>query len=51
MTPPRAARLKRALLLFWGAWLGVVLATNACAGLKALRLLGEGWAIAYGYAR
>ena len=48
MTRPAAARLKRALLLFWGVWLGVVFATNVCDGLKALGLLGEGWAFASG---
>jgi hypothetical protein len=48
MTDPSAARLKRGLLLFWGVWLAVVFATNFCDGLKALGLLGEGWAFASG---
>jgi hypothetical protein len=51
MTDPSAARLKRGLLLFWGVWLAVVFATNACDGLKALGLLPEGWAFASGNLR
>jgi hypothetical protein len=48
MTDPSAARLKRGLLLFWGVWLGVAFATNLGDGLRALGLLGEGWAFASG---
>jgi hypothetical protein len=48
MTGPAAALLKRGLLLFWGAWLTIVFATNVCDGLKAVGLLGEGWAFASG---
>jgi hypothetical protein len=40
--------LKRALLLFWAAWLSVVFTTNVLDGCKALGLLGEGWAFASG---
>src|SRR5207248_6842904 len=40
--------LKRALLLFWAAWLSVVFATNVLDGCKAVGLLGEGWAFASG---
>ena len=40
--------LKRALLLFWAAWLSVVFATNVLDGCKALGLMGEGGAFASG---
>src|SRR5262245_21268974 len=43
-----ASLLKRALMLFWAAWLTVVLATNVADGGKALGLLPEGWAFASG---
>ncbi len=40
--------LKRGLLLFWAAWLTVVLTTNLLDGAKAAGLLPEGWAFASG---
>ena len=43
--------LKRALLLFWVAWLSVVFATNVLDGCKAVGLLGAGWAFASGNCR
>jgi len=42
-----AVFLKRALLLFWAAWLTVVFATNLLDGAKAVGLL-EDWAFASG---
>jgi hypothetical protein len=42
------ALLKSALLLFWAAWLSVVLATNMADGGKALGLLPESWSFASG---
>jgi hypothetical protein len=58
-TPPRGEvmtvpilLLKHGLLLFWAFWLSITWLTNACDGLKALRLLGAGWWVASGnYAR
>jgi hypothetical protein len=43
-----AVFLKRALLLFWAAWLTVVFTTNLLDGAKAAGLLEEGWAFASG---
>lgn len=44
--------LKHGLLLFWALWLSLTWLTNACDGLKALRLLCVGWRVASGnYAR
>jgi hypothetical protein len=43
-----AVLLKRGLLLFWAAWLSLVLVTNVLDGAKALGLLGGGWAFASG---
>jgi hypothetical protein len=40
--------LKRGLLLFWAAWLSLVLATNLLDAAKALGLLGQSWAFASG---
>jgi hypothetical protein len=40
--------LKRGLLLFWAAWLSLVLTTNVLDGAKALGLLAESWAFASG---
>jgi hypothetical protein len=40
--------LKRALLVFWAAWLSVVFLTNALDGLKALGLLAGSWPLASG---
>jgi hypothetical protein len=40
--------LKRGLLLFWAAWLSLVLATNVLDAAKALGVLGESWAFASG---
>src|SRR5258707_4581607 len=42
------ALLKGTLLLFWAAWLSVVLATNTLDGGKVLGLLPGGWAFASG---
>jgi hypothetical protein len=43
-----AVLLKRGLLLFWAAWLSLVLATNVLDAAKALGLLGRSWAFASG---
>jgi hypothetical protein len=40
--------LKRGLLLFWAAWLSLVVATNVLDGAKAAGLLGGSWAFASG---
>jgi hypothetical protein len=40
--------LKRGLLLFWAAWLGLVFATNVLDGARALGLLEPSWAFASG---
>jgi hypothetical protein len=40
--------MKRALLLFWAAWLSLVFTTNVLDGAKALGVLGESWAFASG---
>lgn len=40
--------LKLSLILFWAAWLSLVLLTNVLAGLKALGLLPAGWKFASG---
>lgn len=41
-------RLKRGLLLFWAIYFAIVLASNLADGLKALKILPEGWAFASG---
>jgi len=47
--PPRpVAVLKRGLLLFWAAWLGLVFLTNLLDGLKAAGVLPGGWSFASG---
>ena len=44
--------LKHGLVLFWALWLSITWLTNACDGLKALRLLSARWPWASGnYAR
>jgi hypothetical protein len=43
-----ALSFKRTLLLFWAAWLTVVLTTNLLDGAKAVGLLEESWAFASG---
>jgi len=40
--------LKRALLLFWAAWMTIVTATNLCDALKELGWLGPSWVFASG---
>ena len=48
MLPLSLATIKRGLLLFWAAWLSIVLATNLFDALRALDLLGDGWRFASG---
>lgn len=38
--------LKLGLLAFWGAWFGLLFATNLCAALKGLKLLPQSWRFA-----
>jgi len=50
---PRSARswvaaLKDVIVLFWASWFTVVFLSNAADGLKALGVVGEGWAFASG---
>jgi hypothetical protein len=40
--------VKRLILLFWATWLSIVFLTNLFDALKALGIVGEGWAFASG---
>jgi hypothetical protein len=40
--------IKRGLLIFWGAWTGLVFASNAADALKKIKVLPEWWAFASG---
>ena len=42
------ATLKRGLLLFWAAWLSIVVLTNTFDALRALDVLDTGWRFASG---
>jgi hypothetical protein len=44
----RERKAKLVLLLFWAAWLSIVLATNTCDALKALGVLNDSWTFASG---
>ena len=48
MPPLTVATLKRGLLLFWAAWLSIVVATNFFDALRALDVAGDGWRFASG---
>ena len=48
MPPLSLATLKRGLLLFWAAWLTIVVTANSFDALRALDVLSDGWRFASG---